>query len=304
MKILLATDASDDANAAVEFLLQFPFPEQCSITLLTVIDAHVFVDTDMVELTSEQNEALHATRNTVREEAEQYLASQAARVARDGWAVETTVRSGDVAEEIIMAAEELGVDLAMVGSHGQSAFRQFLLGSVSTKVLEYAPCSVLIVKGTALEQGPAGATMPAGNMRVLLAYDDSAPARKAVSLCTSLPFDEQDEIVVVTVLTTITAYRQDMRQYINPIWQQKKIAARTALEGAVETLRDSVPNTSSMLREGTNSAHEIIEAAAESGSNLVMLGSKGKKALQRFLLGSMTSHVARHAPCSVWVVRD
>ena len=88
MKILLATDASDDANAAVEFLLQFPFPEQCSITLLTVIDAHVFVDTDMVELTSEQNEALHATRNTVREEAEQYLASQAARVARDGWAVE------------------------------------------------------------------------------------------------------------------------------------------------------------------------------------------------------------------------
>lgn len=304
MKILLATDASDDANAAVEFLLQFPFPEQCSITLLTVIDAHVFVDTDMVELTSEQNEALHATRNTVREEAEQYLASQAARVARDGWAVETMVRSGDVAEEIIMAAEELGVDLAMVGSHGQSAFRQFLLGSVSTKVLEYAPCSVLIVKGTALEQGPAVTTMPAGNMRVLLAYDDSAPARKAVSLCASLPFDEQDEIVVVTVLTTITAYRQDMRQYINPIWQQKKIAARTALEGAVETLRDSVPNISSMLREGTNSAHEIIEAAAESGSNLVMLGSKGKKALQRFLLGSMTSHVARHAPCSVWVVRD
>ena len=70
------------------------------------------------------------------------------------------------------------------------------------------------------------------------------------------------------------------------------------------TLRDSVPNVSSRFREGSNSAHEIIEEAVESGSNLVMLGNKGKKAMRRFLLGSMTSHVARHAPCSVWVVRD
>jgi nucleotide-binding universal stress UspA family protein len=305
MKILLATDGSDDANAAVDFLLQFPFPEQCTITLLTVIDAHLFVDVEAVELSAEQHEALHLTKNSVREEAHQYLASQADRVARDGWTVTTRVRTGDVAEEIILAAEELGADLAIVGSHGLSAYRHFLLGSVATKVLGYAPCSVLIVKEPAgVAVAGSGSTPATGDWRVLLAYDDSEPARKAVSLCASLPFGRQDEIVVVTVLALVTAFRQDIRQHMNPIWQQKKIATRAALDSAVATLRDSTPRVSSRMREGANSAHEIIEAASEADSNLIMLGWKGKQAMQRFLLGSMTGHVARYAPCSVWVVRD
>ena len=78
----------------------------------------------------------------------------------------------------------------------------------------------------------------------------------------------------------------------------------TVMDDAVTTLQGSLPNVSSRVREGDNSAHEVIEEATESNSNLIMLGSKGKKAIKRFLLGSMTSHVARHAHCSVWVVRD
>jgi nucleotide-binding universal stress UspA family protein len=302
MKILLATDGSDNANTAIDFLLQFPFPEQCTITLLTVIDRHIFVDTEAVELATEENEALRDTSSRVKEEAHQYLATQAARIARDGWSVATMVRTGYVSGEIITVAEELQADLIIVGSHGLSSTRKFLLGGVATKVLEYAPCSVLLVKDFAGES-TAASEETAGAWRILLAYDDSGPARKAVSLCAALPFSEQVEIVVVTVLTLVTAFRQDIRQYMNPVSQQKKFAAEAALEGAVTVLHDSVPRVSSRFREGTNSANEILKVAAESGSHLIMLGHKGKKAMQRFLLGSMTSRVARHAPCSVWVVR-
>jgi len=183
----------------------------------------------------------------------------------------------------------------IVGSHGVSGLRRFLLGSVSGRVLQYAPCSVLIVKGAVPD--PA-------DWRVLLAYDDSEPSRKALSLCASLPFRERDAVHIVTVLGMVTAFRQDIRQQINPVWQQKKIAARAALDGAVAQLHGTLPNVSSRLREGSSNAHEIIESVTESGSNLVMLGWKGKTALRRFLLGSMTGYIARHAPCSVWVVRD
>lgn len=299
MKILLATDGSDNADAALDFLLQFPFPEQCAITLLNVIDGHLFVDPDAVGLDSKQHDALRHGGETLREEVNQYLDSQAMRVTRDGWAVTTMVRTGSVSEEILMAAEELQVDLVIVGAHGLSESRYFTLGGVTSTVLEYAPCSVLIVKETTAETLPA-----AGDWRVLLAYDNSEPASKAVTMCASLPFREQDEVIVVSVITQVTAFRQDIRQLMNPVSQQKKIAARAALDSAVVALKGSAPNVTSRMLEGSNSAHEIIEASTASGCNLIMLGNKGKKALQRFLLGSMTGNVARHAPCSVWVIRD
>ena len=304
MKILLATDCSDNANAAVDFLLQFPFPEQCTITLLTVIDGRLFVDVGAFELSDDQYQVLHDTSDSVREEAQQSLDSVVERVTRNGWTVETMVRSGYVAGEILTVAEEREVDLVMLGSHGTSGYRRFMLGSVATRLLDYAPCSVLIVK-QAMQESPTPATdVSVEDWRVLLAYDDSGPARKAVSVCASLPFDERDEITMLTVITVIHAFRQDIRQQMNTIWQQKIIAAKASLENAVATLQGSLPNVSSRMREGDNSAHEVIEEATESGSNLIMLGSKGKKAIKRFLLGSMTSHVARHAPCSVWVVRE
>ena len=302
MKILLATDGSDHAEAALDFLLHFPLPDDSSVILLTVIDKRVFVDAESVELTTAQNEALHAVHHTVREEAQAFLDMAAQRVGARGLTVTVQLRSGDVAEEILVAAEEAQVDLVVVGSHGHSPVRRFMLGSIATRVLTYSPYSVLIVK-----QPEAGHSLPGRGVepwRVLLAYDDSAPARKALEVCASLPLGSRDTVEVVTVLTLVTGFRQDIYQHLSPVWQQKKIAARAALDGAVVKLHGSLPGVTSQLREGASSSNEIIAAAEESGSNLVVLGSKGKSALQRLLQGSFTGNVARHAPCSVLVVRD
>jgi nucleotide-binding universal stress UspA family protein len=302
MKILLATDASDSADVALDFLTRFPFPGDSMVTLLTVIDERVFVDAETVELTQTQSDLLHEVHNTVREEAQTYLDTAVQRIRERGWGATAELRSGDITEEIMLATEESAVDMVVVGSHGHSPLGQFLLGSVSSRVLMYAPCSVLIVKPPG-----AGQTQPdteAGSWRILLAYDDSGPARKALDLCASLQLDEGDAIEVFTALPLITGFRQDIRQHMSPVWQQKKIAAKAALDGATSKLRGSIPHVTSQLREGASSAHEIIEAALESSSNLIVLGSKGKSALQRFLLGSITGNVARHAPCSVLVVRE
>jgi len=302
MKILLATDGSEYAETALDFLLRFPLPDDSSVILLTVIDKRVFVDAESVELTAAQSQTLHAVHNTVREEAQVYLDMAAQRVSAHGLAATVQLRSGDVAEEILVAAEEAQVDLVVVGSHGHTPVRRFMLGSIATRVLTYSPNSVLIVK-----QPGAGHSLPGREgepWRVLLAYDDSTPARKALELCASLPLGSRDKVEVVTVLTLITGFRQDVYQHLSPVWQQKKIAAKAALDGAVVRLHGSLPGVTSQLREGASSSHEIIEAAEESGSNLVVLGSEGKSALQRLLQGSLTGNVARHAPCSVLVVRE
>ena len=74
-----------------------------------------------------------------------------ARVARDaqerGIDVDTHTREGHPAEVILEVATEQEADLIVIGSRGLSGVRRFLLGSVSAKVSEHAPCSVMIVRG-------------------------------------------------------------------------------------------------------------------------------------------------------------
>jgi nucleotide-binding universal stress UspA family protein len=47
----------------------------------------------------------------------------------------------------------------------------------------------------------------------------------------------------------------------------------------------------------------IIETAKDWGADLIVLGSHGYRAIERFLLGSVSQAVASHAPCSVEIVR-
>lgn len=298
MKILLATDGSNSATAALDFLVDFPFPEGSEAIVLSVIDWNVI--SVEKEFSDEQSRTIREARVVVEGETEEFLAGEGERLRTAGWAGSTEIRHGDPADEIIQAVEELGVDLVVLGSHGTSGIKRFLLGSVSGRVLEYAPCSVLIIKGSAVKETAAERD---ARWRILLAYDNSEPSRKALALCASLPLDDRAEVTVVSVMTMVTAFRQDIQQQLNNIWQQKKHAAGTALGKAVQGLGWSTPHVTSELREGSDVSEEIIDIAEKTGADLIMVGSKGKSAIQRFLLGSTTNRIARHAHCSVWAVR-
>ncbi len=102
----------------------------------------------------------------------------------------------------------------------------------------------------------------------------------------------------------VTAFRQDIRQRMNALWQQKRHGVQDALNQAVSRLSESTPNVQAQLREGTDIAREILDAAEETGTDLIMLGCKGEGAIKRFLVGSITTRIARHASCSVWAVRS
>jgi len=56
------------------------------------------------------------------------------------------VRVGHAAEEILRYAEQAGIDLIVMGTHGRSGLNRWLLGSVAQKVVQCAPCPVLIVR--------------------------------------------------------------------------------------------------------------------------------------------------------------
>lgn len=129
-RILLATDGSDDAEAASDLLLQLGLGSAAEITVMTVRPGW--------PPEAEEQEA-EAARDTV---------NRIAHRLRTGFSrVTTMVKEGGEAGGVILeAASESKANLIVVGSHGLTGIRRLLLGSVSQKVVTYAPCSVLVAR--------------------------------------------------------------------------------------------------------------------------------------------------------------
>lgn len=77
----------------------------------------------------------------------QQLAEEAkSAIEKVGRSVEAMARKGDPAPTINRMAKEIEADLVVIGSRGLSDANHFPLGGVAQRVLEYAPCSVLVIK--------------------------------------------------------------------------------------------------------------------------------------------------------------
>jgi nucleotide-binding universal stress UspA family protein len=303
MKILFATDGSDSAGNAVEMLQRFPFPDDRRAVVMTVVDSKLLAVDRHLVLEGDQDRLLRESEQVLREESEQLLAAASARLEEAGWVCSTEVRAGDPAEEIIKTADELKPDMIVLGSHGLTGVRQFLLGSVSGRVLRHAHCSVMIVKPLPGWSVPAGAAGRLPPWRILVAYDDSEPAREAIDLCASLPLDDHTEVSVVGVEPLIHMYRQDIHQQLSDIWRQQRHARQKTLESAVIARRWTTPRVAAELLEGSSISKAILDFVEDRGIDLVVIGNKGHSTFKRFLLGSITNYVADHAACSVMVVR-
>ena len=86
---------------------------------------------------------------TAKREADAQLSLIAEELRSKGLSADPLLRSGNPFEEIVNAAKELGVGLIVIGSHGYTGLERLLLGSTADRVVQYAPCPVLVVKDNA-----------------------------------------------------------------------------------------------------------------------------------------------------------
>ena len=75
-----------------------------------------------------------------------YLEQLAEPLREKGLNVETVVRSGDAASQIVELAESEHVDLVVMSSHGRTGLTRWIYGSVAERVLHNARCSLLVVR--------------------------------------------------------------------------------------------------------------------------------------------------------------
>jgi nucleotide-binding universal stress UspA family protein len=83
----------------------------------------------------------------LREVAESVLGRAIRELEAEGIEVETHAREGDPADVLIQVAEEQDAELIVVGARGLTGLARFLLGSVSSKLSQHSPTSVMVVRG-------------------------------------------------------------------------------------------------------------------------------------------------------------
>lgn len=139
-------------------------------------------------------------------------------------------------------------------------------------------------------------------MNILLAIDGSGCSDVAIrKVLQTAPKDAQIRIINVIEPFPVVeswAYAVNWQEVLEG--QRKEAAA--LLAEAAKTFRDANFAVSTSIEEG-NAKPVIVDIAAKWPADLVVLGSHGRRGLPRFLLGSVSEGVARHAPCSVLIVR-
>ena len=137
-RILIATDGSDDANAAAAKALELAKALDAEVTALSVVEVPaVFGGRGMMVAAANSIPFLEELSKKAVEQVR-------AEGEKMGITVKTLIRAGTPGNEIIKASE--GYDLVVMGTLGLSGFPHFLIGNVAEKVMRHAPCAVLLFR--------------------------------------------------------------------------------------------------------------------------------------------------------------
>ncbi len=136
-KILLAYDGSDGAKLALEKVVDFAKLANAELHLLAVGRIPEYAET--VSETEEAREQARSYYSKIMEDAADHL-------KQGGLSAKVHIDFGKPADTILRIAEELKVDLVVLGTHPHTAVRRRFLGATVDKVIDHAHCSVLVIR--------------------------------------------------------------------------------------------------------------------------------------------------------------
>jgi nucleotide-binding universal stress UspA family protein len=205
-----------------------------------------------------------------------------------GFDVRTVSDRGDPGYAITVQAEKIGADLIMMPTHGRGAFRSFLVGSATIRVLHRAHCAVWT--GTHLEDG--GPPSHVGIGKILCALDVDRESAHVVECAAAMAEKFSAEVCLVhCVPATETGPAEEFLSELD------RFLAETAAERIADVQEQAGTNFEVCLEGGTISK-VVREAAIRQGSDLVVIG-RGHSHGPLSRLRTNAYAIVRDAPCPV-----
>jgi nucleotide-binding universal stress UspA family protein len=144
-------------------------------------------------------------------------------------------------------------------------------------------------------------------VKILLPIDNSPFSTLAIQTVLQHAKPQDIEVIVLHVVDVLA--NLSMYDSYGPAIEIEKIEAER-LSRAAELVNESAKTISAAGFEASSRVERgepknvIVEKAIGWGADLIVMGSHGRKGVDRFLLGSVSEAVVRHAPCSVYIVRS
>jgi nucleotide-binding universal stress UspA family protein len=280
MKIVLAVDGSKYSRWATQWVMQAPFAKKPRVNAVHVLDlaglrAPFMVGPTMIgyePAIQYQARQLKKLAGRVEAETKKLLAPLKAKAS-------VRIEQGLVALTILKHAGKGA--LVAIGQRGLSDLDRFFLGSVSQQVTLHAPCSVLVIKHP-----------PRPIRRIMLAVDGSKSSDRALQFMLRELRPPKRQGIEVTVLHILPPFA----------YSQAALAGLALAHRYAKKLKAAGYGVKIMPRSG-DPADEIVKVAKTVKADLLVAGAKGLSAAGRFLLGSVSTKLVRHSPCSILIVR-
>lgn len=285
--ILLATDGSESCEGAVKEAIYLAKSCVAKLSVIYVLETNPEFETEGLKFVEKMEYAAREHLELIRNQA-----------AAQNVEVDAIVRRTDQPyKSIIEEAAKMKSDIIVMGRRGRAGLEKMLMGSVTAKVIGYAPCKVLVV--------PRFARISC--KKILIATDGSrysaAAAAEAISIAKRC---KSDLVVIAAVYSEMlssmspdTGYTQDQQQMIA---KQELQRAEINIAGVKELAEKEDIHAEGIIVEG-RPYEAIAKSARDNDTDLIVVGSHGRTGISRFLMGSVTERVIGHAESAVLVVK-
>ena len=286
-KIVVALDGSELAERAVPIAATLASQVKGEVVLASII-----VDADRWS----RGELLADGMDEERGLAEFYLGQIKDRFRESRAKVEIRVEYGRAAETLAAMADDQAADLTVITTHGRSGVARWVLGSVADKLLHLSRVPVLLVRA---DSEPPAVERPF--KRILVPLDGSSTAESALPFTERLAADLGATLILEGVIVpTAALYAGTFVPSTPPALQEIEAGSREYLGQVAEKVSKRGLQVTTRVDVGY-AAETILEAASETGADLIALCSHGRSGPERWIRGSVADTLIRHAdlPCLV-----
>jgi nucleotide-binding universal stress UspA family protein len=292
--ILVGVDGSPLAETILSYVTALAKNTGADVTLIHV----VHVSEEM-----RKNEAyrfLQPSLEQAKTNAHDYLHRLARQLSDAGVKTHNRVLVGAAAAEIVHCAEQEGMDLIALATHGRSGLQRWFYGSVAEKVLHTTRTPLLLIR-------PAEelATAPRTLSQIIVPLDGSPLAEVALPLAETISARCHVPLVLLRVVEIETIAFSDPTGMVGANYQALLDGLQQDADSYVAQLASSIRSKGVTVQTATPiglPAEKIVEYTHAHPSSLVVMATHGRTGLAEVVLGSVARRVVLHGDTPTLIV--
>jgi nucleotide-binding universal stress UspA family protein len=290
------TDFSDGADDALAYALDLAARESAALEILHVVeDKKRYADYERLAGPEEEN-----LRIRLKEKANEQF-SGLHRDDLDTLQVEyTLVGAAHATPALLEHLARHPKDLVVMGTHGRRGVSRLLVGSVTEVVIREAPCPVFTTRHRVEEK-------PVAVSEILAPIDFSESSAEALTHARHLAalYNATLTLLFVAEEHIVSHFTDTGIPTFTVLKMEDEMIQRAAI--ALRQLNERTPGPACQARYEVRSgsaAHTILDYAKAYGSDLIVMATRGLSGATFGLMGSVTNHVVRAAPCPVFTLKS